>query len=95
MEFYIFEDSSDLENLPFFSEHLMNFFLVFVSLMTYLYYVFLLDASILTVTAIMRKREKINSSSIFAGFLLKFEEKTQLTLNDLNTQKTKLHTNPC
>ena len=53
MDLYIFEDSSDLENLPYLLKifsRLHTFFPVSVSWMTYLSYIFLLHASIFTST---------------------------------------------
>ena len=58
---HIFEDSSDLENLPF-------------SLMTYLSYIFRLDASIST-TIDDEKEGKNKFFNYFWGILLKFNEK--------------------
>ena len=58
LDFYIFEDSSRFEDLNF-SEHWMYFLSFFVFLMTYLSYIFFLDA-LFSPQLMMRKREKIN-----------------------------------
>ena len=78
----------------------MNFFFVFVFLTTYLSYIFVLDTSIFTVTDDNKEKKKIKVLQVFLkDFLLKFEEiilqiHKHLTLDNLNTQKIKLHTNP-
>ena len=59
--------SPDLENWK-------NVFSVSVSFMTYLNYIFLLDASIFTTTD-DEKKEKINSSTIFEEFYLNLKRK--------------------
>ena len=58
--------------------------------MTYLNYIFLLDASIFTTTD-DEKKEKINSSTIFEEFYLNLKRKFW----KFNTQKIELHTNAC
>ena len=74
------------------SEHWMNFFSVFVSLMTYLGYIFLLDVSIFT-TIDDEKEIKINLSSIVKDWGESFGNSlTLLTLCNLHNQKTELHT---
>ena len=66
----------------------MNFFSVFVSLMTYLGYVFLLDFIIFTTTD-DEKEEKVNSSSISIlqeGFYLKLRRKIWKFKNGFDSQ---------
>ena len=70
------------------SEHWMNFFSVFVSLMTYLGYIFLLDVSIFT--TIDDEKCKNQSFKYFEGFYLKLRRKFW---KFINTQKIQLHTN--
>ena len=64
-----------------FSKHWMNFLSNYVSLVTYLSYIFLLDGSILTSDE--EKEEKIQFFNYFWRMLLKFEEK-KLKIHKLN-----------
>ena len=90
MYFCIFEDSSDhLKILA------LNFFSVFISLITYLGHIFLLDVSIFTIID-DEKEVKINFSSILKDFTESWGEifgnsLTLLTHDNLNTQKIELH----
>ena len=68
----MFEDFSDLENIPLM--HIEWTFPRFVSMMTYLGYIFLIDVSIFT-TVDDKKEEKVNSSSVFEGFYLKLRRR--------------------
>ena len=63
MDFYIFEDSSDLENLPLLNIE-WTLILQFCFLDTYLSYDFLLDASIFT-TIDEKKEEQQSTLQIF------------------------------
>ena len=77
----------------------MKFFSVFVSLMTYLGYVFLKMSIIIIFTIIdNEKEENINSSIIFEGFYLKLRRKFRKFNNNVDSlyleysKKYKLHT---
>ena len=72
MDFYIFEDYSDLENLP--SEQWMNFLSDFVSLLTYLIYIF--QTRCLHFQHWWRKKKGKNQFfNYFLRILSKFEDK--------------------
>ena len=73
--------------------------LVFVSSVTCINFFFLLDTSF-SPLLMMRKREKSILQVFFQDFTYIWQENfgdswTKLTLDNLNTQKTGLHTNPC
>ena len=83
--------SPDLENWK-------NVFSVSVSFMTYLNYIFLLDASIFTTTD-DEKKEKINSSTIFEEFYLnlkrkfwKFNKQSWLSITWILKKSNSIHT---
>ena len=72
MDFYIFEDYSNLEKLTF-SEHWINFLSNFVSVVTYVSHIFLLDAFIFNTDE--EKEIKNQFFNYFWRMLLKFEDK--------------------
>ena len=91
MDFYIFEDSSDFENLPLLNIE-WTLILQFCFLDAYLSHDFLLDASIFT-TIDEKKEEQRSTLQIFLKDV--WEKKiskfiTQLTLKNLNIQKIEL-----
>ena len=104
LDFYIFDDSFDLENLPLvniertFSLFLFPWWLTLATFFTrcvYFHHNWWWEKSIESM------REKW-IKSIFEGLYVnlrrkfwKFINRTQLTVDNLNTQKVKLRINPC
>ena len=96
MNFYIFEDSSNLENLPCLN---IEWILILCNFVSYLSFAFLLDASIFTTIDEEKEEQKSTLQQFLKDVTWILGKKlgnswTQMTLDNLNIQEIELFTNP-